>query len=78
MKAKLNPAGVFVRNLKKRIKQNNGYCPCKLLKTPDTKCQIGPVKVALVIPAEIGDKGFKHHVPVPAASHPGCPQGWWR
>ena len=38
MKAKLNPDGVFVRNLKKRIKQNNGYCPCKLLKTPDTKC----------------------------------------
>ena len=38
MKAKLNPDGVFVQNLKKRIKQNNGYCPCKLLKTPDTKC----------------------------------------
>lgn len=38
MKAKLNPDGVFVRNLKKRIKQNNGYCPCKLLKTPDNKC----------------------------------------
>ena len=38
MKAKLNPDGVFVRNLKKRIRQNKGYCPCKLLKTPDTKC----------------------------------------
>ena len=38
MKAKLNPDGVFVRNLKKRIRGNNGYCPCKLLKTPDTKC----------------------------------------
>ena len=38
MKAKLNPDSVFVRNLKKRIKQNTGYCPCKLLKTPDTKC----------------------------------------
>lgn len=38
MKAKLNPDGAFVRNLKKRIKRNNGYCPCKLLKTPDTKC----------------------------------------
>lgn len=38
MKAKLNPDGAFVRNLKKRINQNNGYCPCKLLKTPDTKC----------------------------------------
>ena len=38
MKTKLNPDSVFVRNLKKRIKQNNGSCPCKLLKTPDTKC----------------------------------------
>ena len=38
MKAKLNPDGVFVRNLKKRIRQNSGYCPCKLLKTPNTKC----------------------------------------
>ena len=38
MKAKLNPDGVFVRNLKMRIKQNNGCCPRKLLKTPDTKC----------------------------------------
>ena len=38
MKAKLNPDGAFVQNLKKRIRQNNGYCPCKLVKTPDAKC----------------------------------------
>ena len=24
-----NPDEVFVRNLRKRIKNNNGYCPCK-------------------------------------------------
>lgn len=24
-----NPDELFVRNLKKRIRQNNGYCPCK-------------------------------------------------
>lgn len=24
-----NPDDSFVRNLKKRIKSNNGYCPCK-------------------------------------------------
>lgn len=29
MKMQLNPDGLFVRNLKKRIRQNNGYCPCK-------------------------------------------------
>ena len=25
----LNPDGVFVKNLKKRIKANTGFCPCK-------------------------------------------------
>lgn len=29
MKAMQNPDDLFVRNLKKRIRQNNGYCPCK-------------------------------------------------
>lgn len=29
MKAIQNPDDLFVRNLKKRIRQNNGYCPCK-------------------------------------------------
>ena len=24
-----NPDPIFVKNLRKRIKQNNGYCPCK-------------------------------------------------
>lgn len=24
-----NPDPLFVKNLRKRIKQNNGYCPCK-------------------------------------------------
>ena len=33
-----NPDEVFVRNLKKRIKNNNGYCPCKLKKKRDNKC----------------------------------------
>ena len=24
--------------IKKAVKDNDGYCPCKLLKTKDTKC----------------------------------------
>ena len=36
-RAVLNPYGLFVRNLKKRIRQNNGFCPCKLKKKPDNK-----------------------------------------
>lgn len=34
----LNPDDIFVRNLKKRIKTNNGFCPCKLEKLPENKC----------------------------------------
>lgn len=34
----INPDDVFVKSLKKRIKQNNGYCLNKPDKSPDTKC----------------------------------------
>lgn len=34
----LNPDSEFVRNLRKRIKKNNGYCPCKLERKPENKC----------------------------------------
>lgn len=33
-----NPDEVFYRNLKRRIKQNNGYCPNKLPRVPENKC----------------------------------------
>lgn len=38
MKTMLNPDTEFVKNLKKRIKDNGKYCPCRLEKTPETKC----------------------------------------
>lgn len=34
----LNPEPEFVKGLKKRIRQNNGYCVSQLEKNPDTKC----------------------------------------
>ena len=33
-----NPDENFVRNLRRRIRRNNSYCPCKLEKKPDNKC----------------------------------------
>lgn len=33
-----NPDTEFVKNLKKRIKDNGGYCPCKIQKTRENKC----------------------------------------
>lgn len=34
----LNPDGLFVRELRKRIKDNNGYCPYKIEKIHANKC----------------------------------------
>ncbi len=34
----LNPDEEYVKEVKRRLKDNNGYCPCSLLKTPETKC----------------------------------------
>ncbi len=33
-----NPDPDFIKNLKKRLKSNNGYCLTQQEKTPDTKC----------------------------------------
>ena len=34
----LNPDLERVKEIKNKIKENGGYCPCKLLKNDDTKC----------------------------------------
>ena len=38
MRVTQNPDSVFAKEVKKQIKANNGYCPCRLTKSPDTKC----------------------------------------
>lgn len=35
---KVNKNKKLVAEIKQRIKDNNGYCPCRLLKNEDTKC----------------------------------------
>lgn len=37
-KIKLNPDSEYVTEVKNSLKANNGYCPCRKEKTPDTKC----------------------------------------
>ena len=34
----INPDDIFVKGLRKRIKQNNGYCLNKRERIPDNKC----------------------------------------
>lgn len=38
MKIVTNPDTEYVKEVKKQLKSNSGYCPCKLEKTKDTKC----------------------------------------
>lgn len=28
----------FVREIRQKLEENSGYCPCKLIKNEDTKC----------------------------------------
>lgn len=35
---KLNPDVKFVEKFKSIIEKNNGYCPCMIHKSEDTKC----------------------------------------
>lgn len=39
MKIVKNPDPEFVSDILRQIKENNGYCPCALEKTKDTKCK---------------------------------------
>lgn len=38
MKIRVNEDKELVNEIRKKLKQNNMYCPCKLLKTEETKC----------------------------------------
>jgi len=38
MKIALNPDKEYVAEIKVALENNNGYCPCRLEHTPDTKC----------------------------------------
>lgn len=38
MHIKINDDKKLVKEVRQKLKQNNGYCPCKLIHSPDTKC----------------------------------------
>lgn len=38
MKIKVSDDKKLVEEIRAKLKENSGYCPCKLVKTPDTKC----------------------------------------
>ena len=38
MKIVENPDKEYVTKIRRKLKENNGYCPCRVLKNEDTKC----------------------------------------
>ena len=47
MKIIENPDREFVEDMKRSIKKNNGYCPCRTTKTPETKCMCAEFKESI-------------------------------
>lgn len=38
MRIKVSDNKEIVEEVRKKLKENSGYCPCKLFKNEDTKC----------------------------------------
>lgn len=38
MRIKISDNKEVVEEVRKKLKENSGYCPCKLFKNEDTKC----------------------------------------
>lgn len=38
MQIKLNENKEFVQEMRQALKDNDGYCPCVVVKSPETKC----------------------------------------
>lgn len=56
MKVKINPDKDYVEEIKHKLKNNSGYCPCRLTKTEDTKCMCKEFKEQV----QRGEKGYCH------------------
>ena len=60
MRIKINSDESIVKKARENLKANDGYCPCKIEKTPDTKCMckefieagVGPCQCELYIKVE--------------------------
>lgn len=61
MKIRSNPNKELVKEIREKLKENDGYCPCKIVKNEDTKCickefieqGLGPCHCGLYIKKEI-------------------------
>ena len=57
MKIELNPDRQVVEKIQEGLKRTNGFCPCKLEKTPENKCMCEEFKQQIADP---NYEGFCH------------------
>jgi ferredoxin-thioredoxin reductase catalytic subunit len=38
MKVEVNKDKELVKEIRQKLKENNGFCPCSIIKSDDTKC----------------------------------------
>ena len=57
MKVILNPDEEIVKTIKEGLKAKDGYCPCRLERTEDTKCMCKEFKQQILDP---DFEGFCH------------------
>lgn len=47
MKVIENPDKKLVAEIREQLKENQGFCPCRVKKTPDTKCMCREFREAI-------------------------------
>lgn len=56
LKIKKNPDDEFVKEMRVKLKENGGYCPCSIVKNEDTKCMCQEFRGQIAR----GEEGFCH------------------
>ena len=57
MQININPDKDFVAHMRKALKDNNGFCPCAIVRSEDTKCMCKEFKEQIADP---DFEGFCH------------------
>ena len=39
LNVRINPDTEYANDIKRRLKETGGYCPCRLTRAPETKCK---------------------------------------
>ena len=53
MKIRVTPDAEYAAEVRRRIKENDGYCPCNIVKSAETKCMCKEFR------EQIKDKNFE-------------------